>query len=96
MGDRSSEQFHSVNTSFLDFNNKLDDNQKSPYVCCRPFQAISVGQISLHYMDLVKVVYAKGEFCLVHHQTSQRRGYVPKTSISKLTLAWISNESLSL
>ena len=91
-----SEQFHSVNGSFFDVNNKQEDNRDMFYVCHQSFQAKNAGQISLNYSDIVKAIYEKGEFCLVHHQSSGKRGYVPKSIINKTTQAWINNASLVL
>ena len=92
------EEFHSVNASFFDADNANPNNQDAMllYVCCAEFQASTSSQLSLAYADLVVVIYTKGEFCLVQHEASGKRGYVPKSSISQVSQAWINDKSLCL
>ena len=94
--EETSEQFHSVNASFFDFNTRQVDSQDMLYVCCKTHQASDVSQISLCYSDIVKLVYVKGEFCLVQHLATDKRGYVPSSCISKLAQSWINDKPLSL
>ena len=92
--DKSNEQFHSVNGSFFDFNRQQLDTLELYYVCFQSFQATNDGQISLDYSDLVKLIYTKGDFYLVQNVMNEKRGYVPKSVISKLTQAWVSEKSI--
>ena len=89
-----SEQFHSVNGSFFDFNRREIETKDLFYVCCQSFQAIDASQLSLNYSDLVKLVYEKGDLVLVQHVVNGKRGYVPKAIISNLTQSWVNKKPL--
>jgi len=92
--DEPTEQFHSVNGSFFDFNRRDTDTKDLFYVCCLSFQATDPSQLSLNYSDLVKLIYVKGDLVLVQHMVNGKRGYVPKVVISNLTQPWISSNTL--
>ena len=89
-----SEQFHSVNGSFFD-QNQCDAGEM--YICCRAYEAKNaVSEISLEFSERVKLVYVKGDVCLVQSEASNKRGYVPSQCLSKQSDAWISEQSLLL
>ena len=92
------EGFASVNASFFDADNHNHNSQESMllYVCCKEFEASHSSQLSLAYSDLVVLIYAKGEFCLVQHESNGKRGYVPKSSISQVREAWVNEKSLCI
>jgi len=94
--DEATEQFHSVNGSFFDFNKREVDTHDLFYICFQSFQANDPSQISLNYSDLVKLIYEKDDQFLVQHVVNGKRGYVPKIVVSNLTHAWISNKSLDI
>ena len=94
--DEQTEQFHSVNGSFFDFNRRDTDTKDLFYVCCQSFQAIDPSQLSLNYSDLVKLIYVKGDLVLVQHMINEKRGFVPKEVISNLTKSWINSKSLNI
>ena len=94
--DKSTEQFHSVNGSFFDFDRHEMDTLDLFYVCFESFQATDASQMSLNYSELVKLIYAKGDVYLVQNVATDRRGYVPKTVISNLTRPWISNKPINV
>ena len=94
--DEATEQFHSVNGSFFDFNKHEVDTQDLFYICFQSFQANHPSQISLNYSDIVKLIYAKGDSFLVQHMSNGKRGYVPKQVISNLTQPWINSKSLNI
>ena len=95
----TSEQFYTVNGSFFD--NEMPDSSdlkeaREVYVCCQVFHASQSNQLSLDVSDRVKLVYTRGDFCLVEHIENGRRGYVPKASISNVKQPWISNKCITL
>jgi hypothetical protein len=92
----ATEQFHSVNGSFFDFNKHEVDTHDLFYICFQSFQANDESQISLNYSDIVKLIYAKGDSFLVQHMATGKRGYVPKEVISNLTQHWINSKSLNI
>ena len=87
----STEQFHSVNGSFFDFETK-----DLFYVCCQSFQATNPSQLSLNYSDIVKLVYRKNGNVLVENIKTGKCGLVPQMIISDLTKPWINSNSLNV
>ena len=94
--DEATEQFHSVNGSFFDFNKREVDTHDLFYICFQSFQANHPSQISLNYSDIVRLIYAKGDSFLVQHMATGKRGYVPKEVISNLTQPWVNKKSLNI
>ena len=88
-----SEKFYTVNGSFFD--NELQQDTQM-YACCHTFHATDADQLSLQISDKVRIVYSKGDQCLVQHVASGKRGFVPSSVISSLNQPWINKKSINL